>query len=308
MGIVVMTIAGAASGLAVWSLLSTVFSEERAVARRLEALTEFEIAQAQGVEPLSRPFVRRVAIPVAVRVRRVLGAVIPAHVVASTKKKIRLAGLQRRLDVTGMGVASALFAAALFVVGLFLADFFGAKGGVRYLVLLVSVTIGVALPFMWLGDRVSVRQAKIRRSMPDALDMLMISVEAGLGFDAAVVKLVRSTNGPLAEEFGVMLGEMQAGISRSDAFHHLVERTQVPELETFALAMVQADLLGVSISQVLRTQAREMRVKRRQFAEEMAQKAPAKMVFPLILCILPATLIVLVAPAVIAIAKAFGAM
>ncbi len=103
-----------------------------------------------------------------------------------------------------------------------------------------------------------------------------------------------------------MLGEIGVGVARADAFRHLVERTSVPELETFALAMLQADLLGVSVSQVLRTQSHEMRIRRRQHAEAIAQKAPAKMVFPLVLFILPATMIVLIGPAVIAVMRAFG--
>ncbi len=138
--------------------------------------------------------------------------------------------------------------------------------------------------------------------------MLVVSVEAGLGFDAAVSKLVANTTGPLTQELGRMLSEVRAGAARRDALRQLAERTQVPELGTFVTAMVQADLFGISVGNVLRTQASEMRTKRRQQAEEMAQKAPVKLVFPLVLCILPATLLVVLGPAIISIATLFGAM
>ena len=135
--------------------------------------------------------------------------------------------------------------------------------------------------------------------------MLTISVEAGLGFDQSVSKYVQNASGPLAEEFGMTLHEIQAGKSRRDALRALGDRASVAELRAFIMAIVQADVFGVSISEVLRTQSHEMRLKRRQRAEELSQKAPAKMVFPLILCIMPATLIVVMGPAIIKIASAF---
>jgi tight adherence protein C len=142
--------------------------------------------------------------------------------------------------------------------------------------------------------------------MPDMMDMLMISVEAGLGFDAAVSKYVGNNTGPLSQEFRIVLSEIQAGMSRREALRHAADRTEVPELSAFVMAMVQADIFGISVANVLRGQSHEMRLRRRQLAEEIAQKAPAKMVFPLIICILPATLIVLMGPAVIQIGRTFG--
>jgi tight adherence protein C len=126
-----------------------------------------------------------------------------------------------------------------------------------------------------------------------------------LGFDAALSKVIKNTKGPLAEEFFRMLQEITLGSSRRDAFKRLSERTTVPELQGFILAMLQADIFGISVSKVLRIQAREMRIKRRQKAEETAMKAPVKMVFPLILCIFPALLVIVLGPAVIKIYTAF---
>jgi tight adherence protein C len=138
------------------------------------------------------------------------------------------------------------------------------------------------------------------------LDMLTISVEAGLGFDQAMAKLVRNSTGPLAKEFARMLQEVQAGVERNQALRHMAQRADVSDLNAFITAIIQADVFGVSVSSVLRTQAKEMRLKRRQYAEEQAQKAPVKLVFPLILCILPATILVILGPAVVSIGRAFG--
>lgn len=174
------------------------------------------------------------------------------------------------------------------------------------LLAIIFAVAGFYLPDIWLRTRISARQLEIRRTLPDMLDMLTISVEAGMGFDAAVARITGSRSGALSEEFAHMLQEIQSGLARREAMRNLAERTQVPELNTFIMSMVQADVFGVSISKVLRTQSRDMRIKRRQFAEEMAQKAPVKIVFPLVLCILPATLIVIAGPAILGIGRVFG--
>lgn len=184
------------------------------------------------------------------------------------------------------------------VLGVLVAFFAGPS--LQTLVLVVAVGwLGFIAPDAWLSGAISSRQTALRRALPDMLDMLLVSVEAGLGFDAAISKVVSSTKGPLPEEFNVVLQEIGAGMPRRDALSRLADRTGVPELSSFIMAIVQADVFGVSIANVLRTQAREMRVRRRQRAEELAQSAPAKMVFPLIICILPATLIVVITPAII---------
>ena len=136
--------------------------------------------------------------------------------------------------------------------------------------------------------------------------MLVISVEAGLGFDAALAQVARNTTGPLAEEFFRVLQEMQIGTGRSDAMRALGERTDVPDLRGFVTSMVQADAFGIPIANVLRVQAKEMRVKRSQHAEEIAQKVPVKILFPLIFCILPSLFIVIMGPAAIQIMKSFS--
>jgi tight adherence protein C len=142
--------------------------------------------------------------------------------------------------------------------------------------------------------------------MPDTMDLLTISVEAGLSFDAALAHVRKNVPGPLSDEIGRMLHEMQLGVSRVEAFRHLADRTDVEELKAFVLSMVQADTFGISVGKVLRAQAKELRMKRRQRAEEAAMKVPVKMLFPLIFCILPAMFIVMVGPGVIRIMRAFS--
>jgi tight adherence protein C len=152
------------------------------------------------------------------------------------------------------------------------------------------------------------RQEELRNAAPDAIDMLTVCVEAGLGFDAALAQVSRNTTGPLAAELARLLQEMQIGRSRAEAFHDFTTRTDVPELTNFVNAIVQADKLGVPITQVLREQSSDMRLRRRQRAEEQAQKVPVKIIFPVIVCIFPALMIVVIGPGALQVAKLFGTM
>jgi len=280
-------------------LLSTMFSEERQVTRRLRKMSDYEASQAKQVEPLLRPFSERVLEPVAAGVQHVGSAVAPKGYSASVKHKLILAGSPNRMDSSRFMVIKIL--AAFGVAGVFIGiSVLRPISAVSWvLFLLPLIVLAFYAPDLWLNSRVSSRKSAIRRALPDMLDMLTISVEAGLGFDQAMAKLVRNTSGPLSEEFGRVLQEIQAGVERSDAMRRLAERTEVPELNGFIMAIVQADVFGISVSSVLRSQANEMRIKRRQYAEEAAQKAPVKLVFPLVICILPATLIVILGPAAI---------
>ena len=150
------------------------------------------------------------------------------------------------------------------------------------------------------------RQENIQKALPDAMDMITVCVEAGLGFDAAVAKVARNTKGPLASEFARILQEMQFGMSRVDALKAMVERTTVPELRIMVSALVQASQLGIPVAAVMREQATEMRLRRRQRAEEKAQKVTVKILFPLIFCLLPALFIVVMGPGVIGIYRSLS--
>lgn len=175
--------------------------------------------------------------------------------------------------------------------------------------LLVGIgTLGWFAPNLVLLSRSQERQTDIQRTLPDTIDQITLTVEAGLGFDAAVARAARTGHGPLAQELIRVLQDVQAGMSRADSLRRLVDRTNVPELRRFVLAVVQADGYGVPIAQVLRVQAGELRVKRRQLAEERAMKLPVKILFPLLLCIFPAIFIVLMGPAALDIKRTLGGL
>lgn len=278
--------------------LTMVFSEEVQVTRRLRRMSEYEAGQAKQVEPLLKPFKERVVKPIASGVQAVGSSVAPQGYAESLRHKIVLAG-SPGVDPSRIIVTKLLGAFGVFGLFLGVSAIRPLSAVTWVLLVLPLVLVAFFAPDLWLSSRVSSRRNAIRRALPDMLDMLTISVEAGLGFDQAMAKLVRNTTGPLSEEFGRVLQEVQAGVDRSEAMRRLAQRTEVPELNGFIMAVVQADVFGISVSSVLRSQAGEMRVKRRQYAEEAAQKAPVKLVFPLVICILPATLIVILGPAVI---------
>jgi tight adherence protein C len=159
--------------------------------------------------------------------------------------------------------------------------------------------IGYVGPEFWLGGRVKKRQKGILLQIPDALDLLTISVRAGLGFDAALGKVVEKMKGPLVDEFRRALAEVRVGKARREALRDIVPRTEVQPLTNFIGAIIQAEQLGVSISKVLQVQSEQLRIERRQRAEEQAAKAPIKMLFPLVGCIFPSLFVVILGPAII---------
>lgn len=294
-----------ATGLMSWLVLSFAFSDERAVSRRLGKLTSYESAQAREANPTLQPFRERVIDPLAQGVGHAMTSIAPNGYRDRVKHKLVLAGEPRRITFAQFFTVKVLGATGTALLMISVAVI-GRMSSLAWPLAAFLVAFAFYLPDIWLSNACAERQAKMRRELPDFLDMLTISVEAGLGFDAAIAKLVRSTRGPLAQEFARMLQQVQAGVSRGDALKALDARTEIPELGTFVSAIIQAETFGISIAGVLRTQAKEMRLKRRQYAEEQAQKAPVKVIFPLVLCILPATMIVVIGPAVVNIGRAFG--
>jgi tight adherence protein C len=236
----------------------------------------------------------------AARVRRVT----PVGRIEALERRILLAGSPRSWTIERVLAAKLL----LGVVGLGfgLLRLVGAPGALSLLIAVGAPVVGWFAPDGLLAGRADRRQTAIRRALPDTLDQLTISVEAGLGFEAALVRAGRSGRGPLAEELLRTLQDVQAGMSRNQALHRLIERTDVEELQHFVLAVSQAESYGVPIAQVLRVQSVELRVKRRQQAEERAAKMPVKILFPVVLCILPTVFIVLLGPAAIRISNTLG--
>ncbi|WP_439663371.1 type II secretion system F family protein [Lentzea sp. HUAS TT2] len=219
------------------------------------------------------------------------------------------AGLQRRLDLAGNPARwtpdRVLAAKGLgLLLGAALGGLLGARSvGLLVIGLVAGAVFGFFLPDLLLLNAGQKRQEKIRRALPDALDMLTVCVEAGLGFDAALAQVARNTSGPLAQECARVLQEMQIGKSRNESLRALTLRTTVAELRSFVSALAQAGELGVPIAAVLREQAREMRLRRRQRAEEQAQKVPVKILFPLITCLFPAMFVIIIGPGAISIAR-----
>jgi len=223
------------------------------------------------------------------------------------------AALQHRLDIAGnpgrwtpdrILAAKGLGLLALCAVGTGYGLAISHSIGLAFIGLVVGAIAGFYLPDLLLYNAGLRRQAKIQRALPDSLDMLTVCMEAGLGFDAALAQVAHNTAGPLAAEFTRALQEMQIGQARADALRAMLSRTTVPELRVFVAALVQAGELGIPIAKVLREQAGEMRVRRRQRAEEQAQKVPVKIMFPLIACLFPALMVVVIGPGILQIAHA----
>jgi tight adherence protein C len=203
-------------------------------------------------------------------------------------------------------VVKILLAIALVIVGSVAVASAGVEPFVVFVVGLLGLFVGWFVPEWVLRSRAEKRQREIGRTLPDALDLLSITVEAGLGFDSALTRVSREMGGALGEELYRVVQEMQLGKNRQEALRSLGERTKVPPLKEFVLAMIQADIFGISIARVLNVQAEEIRLKRRQAVEENAQKIPVKILFPLILCILPATFVVIAGPAILQLVDFFA--
>jgi tight adherence protein C len=178
--------------------------------------------------------------------------------------------------------------------------------GAGFMLGIAGFGFGYLMPEFWLGSRIKARQKVILKMIPDTLDLLTISVRAGLGFDAALAKVVEKLPGPLTDEFRRALAEVRVGKARRDALRDMVPRTNVAPLSNFIGAIIQAETLGVSISKVLQVQSEQLRIERRQRAEEQAAKAPIKMLFPLVGCIFPSLFIVILGPAIISIVVTLG--
>lgn len=257
----------------------------------------------QAASPERLRFSERVLTPAAGRLARLALRIDPRMTVENVGLRLLAAGMGRTISPTaflaakaGLGVLGGLF-------GLLLGVGFGPLGAIG-LAGLFAVG-GFMLPGVWISGKARRRRDEIRSELPDALDLLAVSVEAGLGFDGAVAKLTEHMEGSLAEEFSLTLGQMRIGESRQDALKKLAERVETPEVGTFARAIIQADQLGISLGRILRLQANDTRLKRQAAAEEKAMKAPIKMLFPTVLFIFPAMFLVILGPALIAIKEVF---
>ncbi len=284
------------------SIIGVVTTERQQVGRSLDALRNSSSVPPSGVREVS--FLDRVLAPGIARLAGFSRRFSPAGISEKIAHRLDLAGNPPRWGVERVLAFKTLGLMGLGMFGLMLGSGSGLGQGVIGMV--AGLAFGFYLPDVLVYNAGTRRQQQIRRSLPDALDLLTISVEAGLGFDAALTQVARNTEGPFAAELFRMQQEMQIGTGRSEAFRALGARTDVPELNGFITAMIQAEQFGIPIASVLRVQAAEMRLKRHQRAEETAQKVPVKILFPLIFFILPALFVVIIGPGALSIMDAFS--
>jgi tight adherence protein C len=290
-------------GLALFAILST--AEEKAVVRAsLRQLEDYEVESVREKELLA-PLRDRAVAPILNGLTSLGNRLTPKGYLDSTRAKLVSAGTGDQESVDRF-LAIRVVTIVLAPIAAYLTWTYVPIGGIgRVVATLLAAAIFVLGPDSILDRKVQDRQFEIRRRLPDVMDLLVISVEAGLGFEQALDRTVAAVPGPLTEEFSRMLGEVRAGSTRADAMRALDARTNVPEIRSFVLAILQADTFGVSIGRVLRAQADEMRIKRRQLAQERAAKAPVKMLIPMVFCIFPALFVVVLGPAAINIADTF---
>ena len=289
-------------------LIFVALAGERSVDPVQARLSQLGNVQARNLEELElqQPFAERTLRPLVGRLSRTGRRLSSASSAETAEKRLALAGNPGDLRLSDwmgvkMLVAIAVGVTMFLVFGLLVA---GIVAGIFLGV--IGFGIGFLVPEFWLGNRIKARQKLILRMIPDTLDLLTISVRAGLGFDAALAKVVEKLPGPLTDEFRRALAEVRVGKARRDALRDMVPRTNVQPLSNFIGAIIQAEQLGVSISKVLQVQSEQLRIERRQRAEEQAARAPIKMLFPLVGCIFPSLFIVILGPAIISIIKTLG--
>ncbi len=280
-------------------------SEPTGLNRSLAVIQAMTNAPKELTKDLDKPFAERVLQPFQARALRIGRRVSGKDSGDRIRHKLDLAGNPPGWTVDRVVAGKVIGAVIGVVVGLVFSLMLGFSLPVRIVVVIGVTVAGFFGPSLFLYQKGYDRAQKMQRELPDAIDLLTISVESGLGFDAAIQQVARNTEGPLADEFSRVLREMQIGQGRSAALRAMADRTSVADVRTFVSAMVQADAFGIPISQVLRVQSHEIRVKRRQRAEEKAQQVPVKITVPLIFCILPCLFIAVMGPAVISIMDSF---
>jgi len=287
-------------------LLSAYAPVQAQIAIRLKALDAMTVGRSDIDEELAKPFSQRIISPLTGSLAASLGRFTPAAVRRMAEEKLAAAGGFGGLSTDGLllvwGALAIALPAATAAVGL-LAGLPANKTGQM---IIAAFAVGAILPLLLLNRRIAARKASIQDDLPDVLDLLTVSVEAGLGFDGALAKLADKMKGSLVDEFTRVLQEIRVGVPRREALHAMGMRCDVPDLSLFTTALVQADQLGVSIGNVLRVQAASMREKRRQQAQEKAMKAPVKMLLPLVICIFPTIFVILLGPALIQIMTNLG--
>ena len=295
---------GAGAAAAFLAVLLAALTAAAAVADRRRASRTRQVLQAAGRPAdlrrrrLARPARERLLRPLVAAAVAVGRRCTPAAARERTRRQLVTAGSPAGWDGDQVLACQIGLAAAGALAGLVAAVGLGPPGPLPAVAAVAGAGLGYAAPAVVLANAVQRRQAGLRRALPDTIDLLTISVEAGLGFDSALAQVAGATVGPLADELHRTLRELRLGRDRPEALRDLAARCDLPELRAFVLAVVQADVFGVPVAGVLRVQAREQRTRRRQLAEERAMKVPIKVLFPVLFCIFPALFVVILGPAV----------
>ena len=284
--------------------------EDPVLARLEEATQRGDVVTSLEQIEMQRPFTQRVIVPFLQRVGELSTAFTPQKVLEDTTKKLEIAGNPGRIDaatfLASRFIVAILFGGILLMVGLFAPNRWPLAQTI--LIVVIFTVLGFFFPQLWLQSRINARQKDIRRAMPDALDLLTICVEAGLGFEAAMSKVSEKWENQLSLALLRAIREIQLGKARRDAMRDMADRIGIPEMTSFVAAIIQSEILGVSLSRVLRIQSDQMRVRRRQHAEEQAHQAPVKMILPLAFLIFPSIFIILLTPAGIQLSRSFGSI
>jgi tight adherence protein C len=283
--------------------VATLPARERAGS--LRRATSYGRSRGRSPLPGQENFRRRAVEPLLTGLARGVLRLNPKASVESITLKLLAAGFGRTISPTAYLATKALLAGLGVPIGVSLGATAGKAVGGVLLFALMFAAIGFFLPDALVTMRARGRKDRIRAELPDALDLLAVSVEAGMGFDGAIQKLAENMDGPLVEEFALMLGEVRIGESRENALKKMAERVAIPEVSAFTRSIVQADQLGISLGRILRVQAADTRMRRQSAAEEKAMKAPIKMLFPTVIFIFPAMFIVILGPAFLNLSKFF---
>jgi len=254
-------------------------------------------------ERIATPFMPRLMRPAGARAVNLVRGLLPSNYLDRVRRKLAVAGLTDRVTPEEFVTVQLVCLGAGALIGLVISLAAGWSATGLFRSTLLFAVVGPLIPLQWLQKSRQKRQGQIRRDLPDILDLLAISVEAGVGLEGAIEIVGKHFDSPLAHEMSRMLREMELGVSRRVALQNMKMRIEVQDVSNFVLALVQADALGMPIGRVLRTQAHEMRLRRRQWAREKAGKLPVKIVFPLVTFILPALFVVVLGPAVMTISK-----
>jgi tight adherence protein C len=288
-------------GLAVFLLAEVVTLPARERAGSIRRAVGYGRVRGVSTDVDERAFKERALVPLADRLARAALRVTPQASMESVGLKLLRAGLGRKVSPTAF-----LASKAGLALGAFLLALVAAGPAARGMLLgFVFAAAAFMLPDIFLTFRTRGRKETLSAELPDTLDLLAVSVEAGLGFDAAISKVNEHMDGPLSEEFAMALGEMRIGESRQNALQKMVRRVDTPEFSAFVRAVIQADQLGISLGRILKVQAEDSRTRRQLAAEEKAQKAPIKMLFPTVFFIFPALFVVVLGPALLNIGKIF---